>query len=66
MVDTQIITLDGPSGCGKSTVTLAVAQKLGFHWLNSGALYRLVALEHTKKPFSRYSSHLRNHSKCGH
>jgi CMP/dCMP kinase len=50
MVDTQIITLDGPSGCGKSTVTLAVAQKLGFHWLNSGALYRLVALEHTKNP----------------
>lgn len=48
MVDIQIITLDGPGGCGKSTVTLAVAQTLGFHSLNSGALYRLLALEHTK------------------
>jgi cytidylate kinase len=39
-----IITIDGPSGSGKGTVSRAVAQKLGFALLDSGALYRLVAL----------------------
>ena len=40
-----IITLDGPSGVGKGTVSLQVAKHLGWHLLNSGALYRVVALE---------------------
>lgn len=39
-----VITIDGPSGSGKGTVSRAVAQALGWHWLDSGALYRLVAL----------------------
>jgi len=39
-----IITIDGPSGSGKGTVSRAVAQALGFGLLDSGALYRLVAL----------------------
>lgn len=36
------ITIDGPSGAGKSTIAEILAQKLGFHHLNTGALYRAV------------------------
>lgn len=39
-----VITIDGPSGSGKGTISRAVAGHLGFHLLDSGALYRLVAL----------------------
>ena len=39
-----IITLDGPTASGKGTVALRVAQALGWHVLDSGALYRLTAL----------------------
>lgn len=44
MSDTMIITIDGPSGAGKGTLSQMLARKLGFHLLDSGALYRLVAL----------------------
>jgi cytidylate kinase len=39
-----VIAIDGPSASGKGTVADGVANALGFHWLNSGALYRAVAL----------------------
>jgi CMP/dCMP kinase len=39
-----VITIDGPSGSGKGTLSQLVAKHLGFHLLDSGALYRLVAL----------------------
>lgn len=39
-----IIAIDGPSGSGKGTVSRRVAEALGWHFLDSGALYRLVAL----------------------
>ena len=39
-----VIAVDGPSASGKGTVAAAVASRLGFHYLDSGALYRLVAL----------------------
>ena len=38
-----VLTIDGPSGSGKGTIVQRVAQKLGWHMLDSGALYRLVA-----------------------
>ena len=38
-----VIAIDGPSASGKGTVAQAVAGALGFHYLNSGALYRAVA-----------------------
>lgn len=38
-----VIAIDGPSASGKGTVAERVARKLGFHYLDSGALYRLVA-----------------------
>lgn len=39
-----VITIDGPSGSGKGTVSRRVARELGWHFLDSGSLYRLVAL----------------------
>ncbi len=39
-----VLTLDGPSGSGKGTVARRIAQALGWHLLDSGALYRLVGL----------------------
>lgn len=39
-----VITIDGPSASGKGTVAALVADKLGLHYLDSGALYRLTAL----------------------
>jgi cytidylate kinase len=39
-----VITIDGPSGAGKGTVSQLIAEKLGWHMLDSGALYRLLAL----------------------
>ncbi len=39
-----VITVDGPSGSGKGTISRLLARELGWHWLDSGALYRLLAL----------------------
>jgi len=39
-----VIAIDGPSASGKGTVAQGVAGALGFHYLNSGSLYRTVAL----------------------
>ncbi len=44
-----IVTIDGPSGSGKGTISRAVAVRLGWHLLDSGALYRLVALAGIKR-----------------
>jgi len=43
-VSVPVITLDGPSGSGKGTVGRAVAERLGWHFLDSGALYRVLGL----------------------
>ena len=40
----MVIAIDGPAGAGKSTVARAVADALGFAYLDSGAMYRCVAL----------------------
>ena len=42
--EAPVIAIDGPSASGKGTIASRVAQILGFHYLESGALYRLVAL----------------------
>ena len=39
-----VVAIDGPSGAGKSTVARATAQRLGYGFLDSGAMYRCVAL----------------------
>src|SRR3954463_4285251 len=40
----MVIAIDGPAGTGKSTVARAVAERLGFTYLDTGAMYRAVAL----------------------
>lgn len=39
-----VVTIDGPSGVGKGTISQMLARRLGWHFLDSGALYRLTAL----------------------
>ena len=41
----MVIAIDGPAASGKGTIAEAVARALGFHYLDSGSLYRLVALK---------------------
>ena len=51
--EVPIITIDGPSGSGKGTIARQLADRLGWHLLDSGALYRLVALAGQRKGLSR-------------
>lgn len=44
-----LLTIDGPSGAGKGTVSRLVAKELGWHYLDSGAIYRALAIEITEK-----------------
>ncbi|MBE1301089.1 MAG: (d)CMP kinase [Alteromonadaceae bacterium] len=44
MQQIPVITIDGPSGAGKGTISLKLAQKLGWHFLDSGAIYRVLAV----------------------
>ncbi|MBB19378.1 MAG: cytidylate kinase, partial [Rickettsiales bacterium] len=39
-----VITVDGPSGAGKGTVSTLLANRLGWHFLDSGAIYRVLAI----------------------
>jgi cytidylate kinase len=48
-VSVPVIAIDGPSGSGKGTVARLVARRLGWHLLDSGALYRLVAMAGTAR-----------------
>jgi len=47
-----VIAIDGPTASGKGTVAMRVANRLGFHYLDSGALYRLVALKSVQNAVS--------------
>jgi cytidylate kinase len=47
-----VIAIDGPSGSGKGTIARRVAEALGFHLLDSGALYRLTAISAIKERVS--------------
>ncbi|HQR51219.1 MAG TPA: (d)CMP kinase [Methylophilaceae bacterium] len=47
-----VIAIDGPSASGKGTVAQQVARRLGYHYLDSGALYRIVALAGLKQGIS--------------
>ncbi len=47
--EVPVVAIDGPSGSGKGTIARCVAASLGWHLLDSGALYRLVGLDATRK-----------------
>ena len=51
-MDAPVIAVDGPSGVGKGTVARTVARKLGWHFLDSGSLYRILALSARKAGIS--------------
>lgn len=51
-INIPVITIDGASGTGKGTVTHIVAKKLGWHLLDSGVLYRVLALAAQNKQIS--------------
>ena len=42
--DVPVVTIDGPSGAGKGTIAQALAERMGFHLLDSGAVYRSAAI----------------------
>jgi cytidylate kinase len=52
VVEIPVITVDGPGGSGKGTVSMRLASRLGWHFLDSGALYRLVAFVAREKAVS--------------
>ncbi len=52
-----VITIDGPTASGKGTVAHKVADKLGFHYLDSGALYRLTALMAIRRDTDLHDEH---------
>ena len=45
----QIIAIDGPAGSGKGTVAKKLSRQLNYHYLDSGAIYRIIALACIKK-----------------
>jgi CMP/dCMP kinase len=56
----MLVAIDGPAGAGKSTVARAAAEALGFTYLDSGAMYRCVALAGDRDPASldiRFDGH---------
>ena len=46
----MVVAIDGPAGAGKSSVARALADKVGFSYLDSGAMYRAVALSLVERP----------------
>ena len=57
-IDSQmIITLDGPAGAGKSSVARELAQRLGYRFLDTGAMYRAVALAAQRRGLGWEDSH---------
>jgi cytidylate kinase len=63
-----VIAIDGPTASGKGTVAHRVADKLGFHYLDSGALYRLTALAALRRGTDVHDEHalakLAEHLSC--
>lgn len=51
-LDAPVITIDGPSGSGKGTISFLLAEKLGWHFLDSGVIYRVLAYAALKQQVS--------------
>jgi cytidylate kinase len=60
-----LITIDGPAGAGKTTVSRALADRLGYRYIDTGALYRGVAYEAKKKGIATADDTLLGELCCG-
>jgi len=61
--DIPVITIDGPSGSGKGTLSLLLARKLGWNFLDSGSLYRILAFSAMQSGLDeRDAIHLSEHA----
>jgi CMP/dCMP kinase len=56
-INIPVIAIDGPTASGKGTVAQKIAAKLGFHYLDSGALYRLTALSAMRRGVAMNDEH---------
>lgn len=52
-----VITIDGPSGSGKGTISQLLAKALGWHYLDSGALYRVLAFDAVEQGIELFDEH---------
>ncbi|MFB0971774.1 MAG: (d)CMP kinase [Tissierellia bacterium] len=52
------IAIDGPSGAGKSTIAKELSDRLGYEYLDTGAMYRALALEFNKHNFINYNDEI--------
>lgn len=52
MTEIPVVTIDGPSGCGKGTVSQLLATRLQWHFLDSGVMYRVLALAAEREQIS--------------
>ena len=48
-INIPVITIDGPGGAGKGTISTLIARRLGWHYLDSGAMYRVLGLAASEK-----------------
>ncbi len=59
------IAIDGPSGSGKSTLAKALSRKLGYVYVDTGALYRTIGLYVTEKGVSYMDKECNMRQNCG-
>src|SRR5438552_2732804 len=57
----MIVTIDGPAGAGKSSGAKALARRLGFEFLDTGAMYRAVTLAGLRAGIDLYDPERQNH-----
>ena len=48
----RVIAIDGPAGAGKSTIARALAERLGLHYLDTGAMYRAITFAAMQRELS--------------
>jgi cytidylate kinase len=60
-----VVAIDGPAGAGKSTIAKGLAARLGFLYIDTGAMYRAVALWAVRQGVDPGDMHRMEHASCG-